>query len=155
MKISKQGEYGLAAILYLASQPEGKLSLRDEIARRCGIPRNFLAHILSRLRRGGILGSRRGARGGYFLRVEPQRLSLADVLEALEGNIRLLRSIEEAPAESPSPGPEVSVSANGEGARQTLNGVRREAFRRLQERGYELLHSIKIGELLPAKGGQA
>jgi Rrf2 family protein len=145
LRISKQGEYGLAAILYLASQPEGKLSLRQEIAGRCGIPGNFLAQILARLRRGGILGSRRGARGGYFLRVEPQRLSLADVLEALEGKIDLLRSIEEASPDAPAADHEVS--------RQTLNGVRREAFRRLQERGRELLRSIKIGELLSAKGG--
>jgi len=142
MRISKQGEYGLAAILYLASQPEGKLSLRDEIARRCGIPNDFLAQILSRLRRGGILGSRRGARGGYFLRVEPQRLSLADVLEALEGKIRLLRSVEEPPAED-------------ERAPSTLSLIRREAFRRLQERGCELLRSIKISELFSARGGQA
>jgi Rrf2 family protein len=141
VRISKQGEYGLAAILYLASQPEGKLSLREEIARRCGIPGDFLAQILARLRRGGILGSRRGAHGGYFLRVEPQRLSLADILEALEGKIDLLRSIEEPPAD-------LDVS------RQGTSGVRHEAFRRLQERGRELLRSIKIGELLPAKGGR-
>ena len=141
MRISKQGEYGLAAILYLASQPEGKLSLRDEIAGRCGIPGNFLAQILARLRRGGILGSRRGAHGGYFLRVEPQRLSLADILEALEGNIDLLRSFENPPVD-----PDV--------IRQAHSGVRHEAFRRLRERGRELFRSIKIGELLPAKGGQ-
>ena len=140
MRISKQGEYGLAAILYLASQPEGKLSFREEIAGRCGIPGNFLAQILGRLRRGGILGSRRGAHGGYFLRVEPQRLSLADVLEALEGKIDLLRSVEEPQADPDS-------------ARQALIGVRHEAFRRLQERGRDLLRSIKIGELLSAKGG--
>jgi Rrf2 family protein len=154
MRISRQGEYGLAAILYLASQPEGKLSLRDEIARRCGIPRDFLAQILARLRRGGILGSRRGARGGYFLRVEPHRLSLADVLEALEGNIRLLRPVDDLAIEAALPEVEAPAAA-GEGALQTLIGVRREAFRRLQERGYELLRSIKIGELLSVKSGQA
>lgn len=150
MRISKQGEYGLAAILYLATQPAGKLSLRDEIARRCGIPRNFLAQILSRLRRGGILGSRRGARGGYFLQVEPQRLSLADVLEALEGKIRLLRSVEETPVlvEGIDPG----LGPGVESVRETMISARREAFRRLQERGYELLRSIKIGELLSGKG---
>jgi Rrf2 family protein len=138
VRISKQSEYGLAAILYLATQPEGKLSLRDEIARRCGIPRDFLARILARLRRRGILGSRRGAHGGYFLRAEIQRLSLADVLEALEGKIGLLRSVEEAP----------TVTGAGPG-RAHLD----EAFTRLQERGFELLRSIKIGELLTAKSG--
>ena len=141
MRISKQGEYGLTAILYLASQPVGKLSLRDEIARRCGIPRGFLAQILARLRKGGILGSRRGAHGGYFLRVEPQRLSLADVLQALEGGLLLQRSVDDLPVEP----------LNGEA------GVRdsREALRRLQERGLELFRSIKIGEFLSAKSAQS
>lgn len=139
MRISKQSEYGLAAILYLANQPEGKLSLRDEIARRCGIPRNFLARILVRLRRRGILGSRRGAHGGYFLRAELQRLSLADVLEALEGKIALLRTVEPLPEEH----------ANG-----TPRAQMHEAFEKLQRRGFELLRSIKIAELLPAKGGR-
>jgi len=140
MRITKQSEYGLAAILYLATQPQGKLSLREEIARRCGIPGNFLARILARLRRRGILGSRRGARGGYFLNVEPQRLSLADVLEALEGRIGLLRSIEEYPLE-PATG----------NARTQMH----QALARLQKRGSELLRSIKIGELLSAKSGHA
>jgi len=140
MRISKQSEYGLAAILYLATQPEGKLSLREEIARRCGIPGGFLARILARLRRRGILGSRRGAHGGYFLRVEPQRLSLADVLEALEGKIGLLRSVEEYSVESPAESARVQML---------------EAFTRLQERGSDLLKSIKIGELMSAKGGHA
>lgn len=146
MRISRQSEYGLAAILYLASQPEGKLSLRDEIARRCGIPRNFLAQILARLRKRGILGSRRGAHGGYFLRVSPQRLSLADVLEALEGKINLLRGIEEPAAAQAGSGATV--------VRQQMM----ESFTRLQERGYELLRNIKIGELLsarPVRSGQA
>ena len=63
MRISRRGEYGLTAILYLASQPSGKLSLSEEIAGECGIPKNFLAQILARLRRKGILGSVRGKRG--------------------------------------------------------------------------------------------
>lgn len=139
MRITKQGEYGLTAILYLASQPEGKLSLGDEIASRCNIPKGFLAQILARLRRRGILGSRRGAHGGYYLQVEPQRLSLADVLEALEGEILFLRSVEELPV-GPLP-LEAGKSAS------------REALKRLQERGREVLRGIKIGELLSAQRG--
>lgn len=153
MRISKQGEYGLAAILYLASQPEGKLSLRDEIARRCGIPRGFLAQILARLRRGGILGARRGARGGYFLRVEPQRLTLADVLEALEGKLRLIR---EGLEESQNEAPRMEIDPRTGQAvppRQTLHGLKREAVRRLQEKADELLRSIKIGDILSTREG--
>ncbi len=135
MRISRRGEYGLAAILYLASQPDGKLSLKDEIAGRCGIPGNFLAQILARLRSRGILGSVRGSRGGYYLKAEPNRLSLADVLEALEGPITLIRDIKD----------ENSPDSD------FVNTTVRHFFGRLQARGYELLKSMKISELLPAK----
>src|SRR5262245_62028365 len=135
MRISRRGEYGVAAILYLASQPSGKLSLRDEIAGRCGIPRTFLAQILVRLRSKGILGSVRGKRGGYYLKAEPQRLSLADVLEALEGPITLISNIkEDDPKET-----------------DFVNATMKDFFGRLQSRGYELLKSMKIAEVLPAE----
>jgi len=139
MRITRRGEYGLAAVLYLASQPDGKLSLRDEIARRCGIPRTFLAQILARLRHRGILGSVRGKKGGYYLRAEPGRLSLADVLEALEGPIELIRTIEHA----------------DEKDADFLNTRVREFFGRLQTRGHELLKSMMIAEMLPSRSGHA
>lgn len=138
MHISRRGEYGLAAILYLAAQPDGKLSLGNEIAGRCGIPRNFLAQILARLRKNEILGSVRGSRGGYYLKAEPGRLSLADVLEALEGPIEFIRTIKD------------EQSQDADFVNTTLRGF----FGRLQERGYELLKSMKIAELLPAKEGK-
>jgi Rrf2 family protein len=136
MRISRRGEYGLAAVLYIASQPDGKLSLRDEIARRCGIPRTFLAQILARLRNKGILGSVRGKKGGYYLKAEPGRLSLADVLEALEGPITLIRTIEQEEGEDSD----------------FLNTRVRELFGKLQTRGYQLLKSMKIAEMLPTTG---
>lgn len=138
MRISRRGEYGLAAVLYIASQPEGKLSLRDEIALRCGIPRTFLAQILAKLRSHGILGSVRGKKGGYYLRAEPGRLSLADVLEALEGPITLIRTIEHEDGE----------------ASDFLNTSVRRFFGKLQSRGYRLLKSIKIAEMLPSSGSE-
>ena len=138
MRISRRGEYGLAAVLYLASQPDGKLSLRGEIAGRCGIPSTFLAQILARLRNQGILGSVRGAHGGYYLKTAPERLSLADVLEALEGPITLIRSIKD------ENNPEADF----------VNTTVRRFFGRLQTRGYELLKSMKIAEMLPADDGK-
>ena len=136
MKISRRGEYGLTAILYLASQPTGKLSVSEEIAGECNIPRNFLAQILARLRRKGILGSVRGKRGGYYLKAEPTGLSLADVLEALEGPITLIRSIKE------DDGKEADF----------LNTRVRGFFSSLQVRGYALLKSMKISDVVAAPG---
>lgn len=139
MRITRRGEYGLTAVLYLASQPDGTLSLGDEIARRCRIPRTFLAQILSRLRSKGILGSVRGKRGGYYLKAEPRRLSLADVLEALEGPITLIRTIKEDDSEDSD----------------FLNTRVKEYFTRLQVRGYALLKSMKIAEMLPVRGSDS
>lgn len=139
MRISRRGEYGLTAILYLASQPTGKVSLSEEIAGKCGIPRNFLAQILARLRRKGILGSVRGKRGGYYLKAEPARLSLADVLEALEGPITLIRSIKE------DDGKETDF----------LNTRVKGFFLSLQTRGYALLKSMKISDVVATPGSDA
>jgi Rrf2 family protein len=137
MRISRRGEYGLTAILYLASQPSGKLSLSEEIAGECGIPKNFLAQILARLRRKGILGSVRGKRGGYYLKAEPGRLSLADVLEALEGPITLIRSIKE------------DESKDTDFLNRRVKGF----FLSLQTRGYALLKSMKISDVVASPGG--
>src|SRR5688572_9168802 len=136
MKISRRGEYGLTAILYLASQPSGKLSVNEEIAGECGIPKNFLAQILARLRRKGILGSVRGKRGGYYLKAEPGRLSLADVLEALEGPITLIRSIKEDESKETD----------------FLNRRVKAFFLSLQTRGYALLKSMKISDVVASPG---
>ena len=138
MRISRRGEYGLAAIIYLASQPTGKVSLSEEIAGRCGIPKTFLAQILTRLRSKGILGSVRGKRGGYYLKAEPHGLSLADVLEALEGPITLIRSIQDDQVGEPD----------------FVKATVKAFFGRLQTRGYDLLKSMKIAEILPAQEGK-
>jgi Rrf2 family protein len=134
MRISRKGEYGLAAILYLAAQPDGKVSDGEEIAGRCGIPRNFLAQILARLRSKGILGSVRGTHGGYYLKAQPSRLSLADVLEALEGPITIIRSIKD------------DKTADSDFVNSTVRGF----FSRIQSRSHALLQSLKISELLPS-----
>ena len=138
MRIGRRGEYGLAAILFLATQPEGKLSLMEEIALRCGIPRTFLAQILARLRSKGILGSVRGKRGGYYLKAEPNRLSLADVLEALEGPITLIRDIQ----------------SDETGETDFVKTTVKVFFGRLQTRGYDLLKSMKIADIVPSQHGK-
>ena len=79
LRISKKGEYGLAALIYIASKPVGRRSFRDEIARHCGIPKNYLARILCRLKEAGILGAVRGANGGYFLKGSPGEPSASPI----------------------------------------------------------------------------
>lgn len=136
MRISKKGEYGLAAVLYIASKPIGRRSFRDEIAKHCGIPKNFLARILCRLKDAGILGAVRGANGGYFLREEPGKLTLMDLLEALEGPLCIYRC---------------TTSVSGDCPKIWACSAR-EAFDNLQHKTREWLEGIKLADLLQRKG---
>lgn len=135
LRISKKGEYGLAALIYIASKPVGRRSFRDEIARHCGIPKNYLARILCRLKDAGILGAVRGANGGYFLKGSPGALALADLLEALEGPICFYRCSAPVPGECPK---FWSCSARG-------------ALEMIQHSSREWLQGIKLSDLLPAQ----
>lgn len=87
MELTRRGEYAIRGILYLARQPQGKLSLVGEIADAAGIPRTFLAKILQDFTRVGIVASFRGAGGGFSLARPPDRITLREVVEAVEGPI--------------------------------------------------------------------
>src|SRR5579871_2744431 len=86
MNISVKGEYALQAIFDLASQPPGEPIRIAEIARRQKIPQKFLELILSGLKQGGFVESRRGAEGGYLLARPPQQITVGDVLRYMEGS---------------------------------------------------------------------
>jgi len=84
MNISVKSEYALAAILDLAMQPEGEPVKIADIARRQRIPQKFLELILSSLKQGGFVESRRGAEGGYRLARPASRITVAQVLQFSE-----------------------------------------------------------------------
>jgi Rrf2 family protein len=73
---------------------EGPLSLAD-VARSQGISQPYLEQIAIDLRRAGLLHSRRGAQGGYYLASEPQAVTAGDVIRALEGSILPLHCVAE------------------------------------------------------------
>lgn len=83
--ITSKVDYALRALLDLAGQPPGTPAQSREIAARQEIPESYLNQLLVILRRAGLVRSVRGASGGYVLGREPQRLTLADVFEALHG----------------------------------------------------------------------
>ncbi len=88
--ISKKTKYGLKALGYLAKQPEGKVTLISEIAENQNISHKFLESILLTLKKQGVLGSRRGKGGGYYLLKSPDEISIASILRILEGPIAWL-----------------------------------------------------------------
>lgn len=87
MRVSAKELYGLRAMSELARHfGQGPISLAD-IARTQGISQPYLEQIAIDLRRAGLLYSRRGAQGGYFLTRAPGTITAGQVIRALEGSI--------------------------------------------------------------------
>jgi Rrf2 family protein len=83
---SAKTEYGLVSLLELAAiHPQGGVLQVAEIAARQGIPDRYLEQMLTSLRRGRILRSIRGPRGGYQLARAPGEIRIAEVVSCLEG----------------------------------------------------------------------
>ena len=87
--ITQKTKYALKALITLAEERArtgGALTI-EEVAQRSGAPKRFLEHILLDLKRFGLIGSRRGRRGGYELLGEPGRISIGEVLRHVDGPI--------------------------------------------------------------------
>jgi Rrf2 family iron-sulfur cluster assembly transcriptional regulator len=88
VKVSTRGDYASRALLSLAlHQGEGPTSVRD-IAERTGLPQPYLEQILLALKGAGLVRSKRGVGGGYFLARPPEEITLAQIVAAVDGPIR-------------------------------------------------------------------
>lgn len=85
MRISRKAEYALRALCAMARKPPTATSQIEELAAAEHIPVKFLEQILLTLKKAGLLRSRRGVGGGYQLDQPAQRISLADVITAVDG----------------------------------------------------------------------
>lgn len=85
MKVSLRATYGIIAAVDLALHDHDVPVQAKTIARRQGIPARFLEQVLHAMKKAGLVVSQRGAQGGYALNRKPQDLSLASILEVLEG----------------------------------------------------------------------
>jgi Rrf2 family protein len=83
--LSKKSKYAIRALIMLAKQYEQGPVLIWDIAEKHQIPKKFLEQILLELRNQGILGSKKGKGGGYFLARSPASISLGEVVRALDG----------------------------------------------------------------------
>jgi Rrf2 family protein len=93
VRISAKADYAVRAAVELAAAPEGPMK-GDRIAQQQGIPIKFLENILSQLNRSGLVHSQRGAEGGYWLARPANKITVADVIRAVDGplaNVRGLR----------------------------------------------------------------
>lgn len=88
--LTKKTKYGLKAMTYLARQPFGKPVLISEISQQEKIPQKFLEGILLDLKNIGLLESKKGKGGGYYLSKLPKDISIAAIIRPLDGPIALL-----------------------------------------------------------------
>lgn len=89
MQITRQADYALRAVLYLVNIGSERRAATSQIAEEQNIPPSFLAKIVSQLSVAGLLQTSRGARGGVSLARTPDKISLLEVIEAIDGPILL------------------------------------------------------------------
>ncbi|MCY4599932.1 MAG: Rrf2 family transcriptional regulator [Acidobacteria bacterium] len=87
LRLSKKTDYALIALKDLASSPAGASSSAREIAARYKIPVELMAKVLQRLAKHGLLASHHGQRGGYDLARPAAMISVADVIQAVDGPV--------------------------------------------------------------------
>jgi Rrf2 family protein len=91
MRVTAKAEYAVRAVMELAGG-EGDPVKRDTIVAAQAIPPKFLENILAELRHAGLVESQRGSEGGYWLSVPPEKITVADIMRAVEGPLASVRS---------------------------------------------------------------
>ncbi|MDG1913411.1 MAG: Rrf2 family transcriptional regulator [Crocinitomix sp.] len=88
--LSKKTKYAFHALTFLGKQELRKPILISEVAERTSVPKKFLESILLELRKAGVLNSKMGKGGGYYLLKDAEDIMLADVIRMFNGPIALL-----------------------------------------------------------------
>ena len=85
LRLSKKADYALMAMKHLAIRPDAASASAREIAEQYDIPVELMAKVLQRLARRGLLSSHQGTRGGYRLSKPSASISVADIIQAIDG----------------------------------------------------------------------
>lgn len=93
MRVSAKVDYALRALVELAARPNDQPVKGEELAGLQGIPLRFLENILAELRNAGVVASRRGAEGGYWLARPAGEVTMGDVIRALEGPLANVQGV--------------------------------------------------------------
>ena len=88
MQITRETDYAIRCVHFLSTRKDGTLIV-DRIAEQMCIPKTFLAKILQKLVKAGIVKSFRGAKGGCQLSRKPEDITLLDVIEAIQGPVAM------------------------------------------------------------------
>jgi Rrf2 family protein len=82
---SKSCELGLQAVLFLSIKKEKIIFNSEEISRELKVPKEFVSKVLQTLTNSGIVGSKKGKSGGFYLAKSPANIKLIDIVEAIDG----------------------------------------------------------------------
>lgn len=88
MKLSTKGKYGLYAMYYLAQHVGDGCQPLKSVA-EIGVPEDYLEQLLGTLRRAGLVTTVRGAQGGYLLAKAPEKITVGNIIDALEGPLSI------------------------------------------------------------------
>ncbi len=88
--LSRKAQYAFRALTHLVDRYQEGPVLISEIARKKRIPIKFLEKILLELKRGGVLESKKGKGGGYFIKDNPEKTTIASIMRIVDGPIALL-----------------------------------------------------------------
>ena len=98
MQITRASDYAVRAMIHLAAQPPGCTERQSKLSQAIDVSGHFLSKVLQQLVRCNLIRSQRGAGGGFSLAVPAATVSLLDVVEAIEGPIRLNQCLMEGPS---------------------------------------------------------
>lgn len=136
MILSKKTRYAIVALTRLAKDfGKGPILIRD-IAQDEKIPQRFLENILLELRKLGILGSKLGKEGGYYLLKSPEEVTLAEIIRHFEGTIALMYCVSEK-AYQPC-----------EFCRDEAKCQIRRVFKEVRDTTYDILKRTTLAELI-------
>lgn len=93
MQVSQKCQYTLRALFELAKQRDGRPVAVADIADAQAIPQRFLELILQGLKGNGLIESRRGNKGGYVIAVAPEKITVGDIIRAVDGSLAPVKCI--------------------------------------------------------------
>ena len=93
MKLTKLADYAVRAVVYLAGKKPGEITTTEEISEANMIPRPFLAKVMQALCKSGLVVGYRGKAGGFTLARSGEKITIRQIVEAVEGPIQLNRCL--------------------------------------------------------------
>jgi Rrf2 family protein len=134
LQLTQGSDYAIRAMVYLASRPAGELSSLGVVSRLQNIPESFLAKIFQHLVHAGLVVSKSGACGGFALARPGSQITVAEVMQAIDGPLALNRCV-------------ISPETCERSERCTMHTV----WVRAQERTMDVLEKVTFADLVLAE----